>query len=185
MAALVVFAASAHAEPKRWTPVVGKSHVSFDASFRLGDFSGHTDDVSGEFQIDTADVRQGVAGVLRVNPATLRTGVEGRDRDLRKVMEVERYPEIRFTIDHVESSFPSVTDRSDILLTIDGVMMIHGVEHRMTFPGRARVQDARLWVRGENRLKMTDFGITPPSKLFMRVADTVLVSFDVLLAAQD
>src|SRR5262245_32508937 len=185
VAVLTFGPAPADAQAKRWAPVPGKCHVSFDASYPLGDFMGHTEDVTGEFFADLADLRQGVSGTLQVNPAALRTGIDGRDRDMRRVLEVERYPEIRFTVERVDPSFPSVSDRSDVLVTINGTMLIHGVERQMAFPGRVRLRDERLWVRGENRLKMTDFGIKPPRKLLLQVADTVLVSFDVVLAPRD
>lgn len=161
--------------------VAAKSQVSFDASFPLGNFTGRTGDLGGEFRADQADLRQGVTGALRVSSATLRTGVEGRDRDMWKALAVEHYPEIRFTLDHVDASFPAVTDRSDVLLTISGRMVIRGVEHPMAFPGRVRRRDDALWVRGESELKMSDFGIKPPKKLFLQVADAVRVSFDLVL----
>ncbi len=182
---LALVATPARAEPKRWTTVAGRSQVSLEASFPLGDFTGRTEDVAGEFLGDPADLRQGVSGVLRVNPAALRTGVAGRDRDMWRALGVERYPEIRFTVERVEPSFPSVTDRSDVLLTISGLMLIHGVARPMVFAGRVRLRDDRLWVRGESRLKMSDFEIKPPKKFLLEVADSVLVSFDLLLAARD
>ena len=185
LAALGTLAAPAAAEPKRWTTVPGRSYVAFDASFAFGDFTGSTEDVVGEFLADPADLRQSVAGALRVNPATLRTGVSGRDLDMRRALAVVPYPEIRFTLERVEPSFPSVTDRSDLLLSISGLMLIRGVERLMVFPGRVRLRDDRLWVRGENRLKMSDFGIKPPKRFFLQVEDSVLVRFDLLLAASN
>src|SRR3989304_6434912 len=82
--ALLVTATSGHAEVRRWVPTSGKSHVWFSASFPLGDFTGRTEDVTGEFQADPADLRQGGTGTLRVRAATLRTGMDGRDRGGRK-----------------------------------------------------------------------------------------------------
>jgi len=180
---LLVLAAPAAAGPRTWTPVPEKSEVAFTASFPLGDFTGRTRDVSGEFRADPADLRAGVSGFLSAAPARLRTGDEGRDRDLRKALAAERHPEIRFTIARLEASFPSTTDRADVLLTIAGVMLIHGVERPMVFPGRVRVRDDKLWVRGEAELKMSAFGIRPPTRFLLGVKDTVLVSFDVTLAA--
>src|SRR5262249_49830672 len=167
-----------------WTPVAGKSNVTFNATFPLGDFSGTADDVTGEFRADPTDLRQGVTGVLRVKAAALRPGDDGRDHPMRGGLAAERYPEIRFTVEHVDASFPSLTDRGDVLLTIKGLMFIHGVERAMVFPGRVRLRDDRLWVRGENSLKMSEFGMKPPSRLFVSVKDTVLVSFDITLSPQ-
>jgi polyisoprenoid-binding protein YceI len=185
LAALACTAARAAADAKHWTTVTGKSRVTFEVSFPLGDFTGQSEDVAGEFVGDPADLRHGVTGALRVKAGTLRTGVDGRDRDMWRALAVERYPEVRFTVERIESSFPSVSERADVLLTVSGLLLIRGVERPMVFPARVRFRDDRLWVRGESRLNMTDFGITPPRKLFLRVQDSVLATFDLLLGIKN
>jgi hypothetical protein len=52
----------------------------------------------------------------------------------------------------------------------------------MSFPARARLRDEKLWVRGENDLKLTDFGIKPPSRYLFTMKNSVFVGFDVTLA---
>ena len=172
---------AADGEPRRWVTVSGKSEVSFAASFPLGNFTGRTPGVAGVFRVDPENLRQPVSGSLEVNAATLKTGEDGRDRDMRKLLAVERYPEIRFTVERVEASFHSLAERSDVLVTITGRMLIRGVERSVVFPGRVRRRSNGLWVRGETQIKMSDFGISPPSRLFFHVADSVLVGFDVQL----
>lgn len=176
----------ASAQLKTWKPLAGKSEVTFSAKFRMGDFSGRTEAVSGEFKFDPADLRQAVAGSLTVEASTLRTGVDGRDRDLRKTMETDRFPQIRFQVESAEASFPTITDKADVLLTIHGQMFIRDVQRPMTFLGRVRSREGGrdgtgLWVRGDASLRMTDFGITPPRRLFMAVEDQVVVTFDLTL----
>jgi polyisoprenoid-binding protein YceI len=172
----------AGADLRRFTPVAGKSEVSFTASFPLGDFTGRTQDIAGEFRANPADLRSGVTGMLRIKAFGIGTGDEGRDREMYRLLAVDRYPEIQFTIERIEASFPSTTDRADVLLTITGPMSIRGVERAMTFPGRARLRDDKLWVRGEGPLQMSRFGMKPPSRFFFDVKDTLLVSFDITLA---
>jgi polyisoprenoid-binding protein YceI len=178
---VALLAASAPAQSRRLVPVATKSAVTFEATHALGDFGGRGEEVTGEFQLDTADLRAGVTGVLRVRAASLRTGNESRDRDMRKLLEVDRYPEIRFTIGATDTSFNSITAGADVLLTVKGGLAVRGVERPLTFLARARLRDDRIWVRGESRLKLTDFGIKPPSRLFFSVGDQVSVSFDVTL----
>ncbi len=180
---LALGAAEARAEPQRWLTVAGKSTVSFQAHYPFGDFTGQGEDLSGEFKADSSDLRQGVSGTLRVAVKGLRTGVNGRDQDMRRALEAERFPDMRFAIESVEPSFPSITDRTDVLLTIKGSLLIRDVERPMTVLGRVRVRDGRLWVRGEATLRMTDFGITPPKRLFLAVRDQVAVAFDLTLEA--
>jgi polyisoprenoid-binding protein YceI len=180
----LALAGPAGAESRRWTPVPGKSTVGFTASFPLGDFAGSTHEVGGEFRGDPADLRRPVTGALAVPVSSLRTGIDGRDRDMRQTLAADRHPDIRFTVQEVTPTFSSAAERSDVLLTIRGLMLIRGVERPVTFPGRVRLRDGNLWVRGETELRMTDFGIKPPSRFFLDVKDTVLVSFDLLLAAE-
>jgi polyisoprenoid-binding protein YceI len=175
----------ASAETRRWLPNPAKSVVTFDATHRMGDFSGRAEGVTGEFQADITDLRAGITGVTRVRVASLRTGNETRDRDMRKVLDVDRFPEIRFTIGSVEPSFNSATPSADTLLTVKGGLAVHGVERPITFLARVRLRDDRIWVRGESRMRLTDFGIEPPSRLFFRVGDEVTIGFDLTLEASE
>jgi len=171
----------ASAQPRRWVPNPAKSVVTFDATHQMGDFSGRAEAVTGEFQADTADLRASITGVARVRVAVLRTGNDNRDRDMRKVLDVDRFPEIRFTIGGVEPSFNSVTSSADTLITVKGGLAVRGVERPVTFLARVRLRDDRIWVRGESRIRLTDFGINPPSRLFFRVGDDVTIGFDLTL----
>lgn len=179
---MALFSAPVEAQHRRWVPVSGKSVVGFDASFPLGNFSGQTADLVGEFVLDPADLRLGVAGTLGARAASLRTGLDARDRDMWALLEVDRYREIRFTVQRAEASFHSVTDRADVLLTITGVMLMRGVERLMVFSGRVRSREGSLWARGEAPLRMTDVGIRPPRRLFFSVEDQVTLRFDLTLA---
>lgn len=176
-------APEARAEPRRWVPVAGKGTVGFDASHALfGGFSGTSEQPAGEFEGDSGDLKKGVTGWLAVNVGTIKTGEDGRDRELWKALDHVHFPEIRFVIERMETSFPSVSEQTDVLLTIHGTLTIHGVTRPMTFPGRIRLRDKKLWVRGENHIKMSEFGISPPRRLLIKVKDTVLASFNLNLA---
>jgi len=179
---LVVLATSAaHGEPRRWVTVAGKSEVSFAATHPLGNFIGRTESVTGVFRADPENLRRPVSGTLQVNAASLKTGDDARDRDMWKLLAVEKYAEIRFNVERVEPSFPSVAERSDVLLKIVGQMVVRGVERSLALSGRVRRRDNGLWVRGETEVKMSDFGISPPSRWFLQMGDMVLVGFDVQL----
>ena len=178
---VTVLVLPAAAESRRWLPIPSRSVAAFDATHRLGDFSGRAEGVTGEFQANTTDLRAGVTGVARVRVAALRTGNESRDRDMRKLLDVDRFPEIRFTIGGVDPSFNSVTPAADTLLTVKGGLSLHGLERPVTFFARVRLRDDRIWVRGEARIRLTEFGMTPPSRLFFKVEDQITISFDLTL----
>jgi polyisoprenoid-binding protein YceI len=179
---LLLLATVAPAAPARWTPVPGKGEVRVAVRHRLGDFTAIAERLVGEFEGDAGDLRLPVTGTLRVPVAALRTGMDGRDRDMRRLLDAERCPEIRYTVSSVEPSFASVSDRSDVLLTIHGALAIRDVERPVTFLGRVRLRDGKLWVRGEATIKMTDFGIAPPRRFFWAVQNDLLLAVDLLLA---
>jgi len=177
----MLLALPAAAESRRWLPNPTKSAGAFEATHRLGDFGGRGEGVTGEFQADVTDLRAGITGVARLRITALRTGDESRDRDMRKLLDAERFPEIRFTIGGVDPSFNSVTAAADTLLTVKGGLALRGVERPVTFLARVRLREDRIWVRGESRVRLTEFGIQPPSRLFFKVDDLVTISFDLTL----
>jgi polyisoprenoid-binding protein YceI len=178
-------ASPALAETPRWVTVSSRCFVSIYVDFAPGGFSGLGREVSGEFQANPWNLGDGVSGQLTVKVASLSTGVEGRDKEMLKALAAERYPTVAFVIQAVSASFSSVSEHSDVLLTIQGRLTIAGVDRVKRFSGRVRWRDQRLWVRGETRFKMTDFGIKPPTYLLLSVKDEVGVGFDLLLDPKD
>lgn len=183
--ALACLAGPSDAQSRRWVPVPGKSLVAFEASHRLGDFRGSAETVSGEFEADPADIRAGFTGTLRAPVTALRTGHAGRDRDMLKLLQADTHKLLRYTIGGSEASFNAITAAADVLLTIKGALEVRGVERTLVFLARARLIGDRIWVRGEARLKLTEFGIEPPRRFWFRVGNEVGVSFDVTLAPAD
>jgi polyisoprenoid-binding protein YceI len=173
-------AAFVSAEPARWTPVPLKSFVAFDATHPLGDFSGRAEQLAGEITVDPSDLKQGTRGHVVIAVKALATGTNRRDRDLRRTLEADRHPDIRYAIEGVEASFDSLTERSDVTLTIRGMMTIRGVDRLVTFAARARRRDDRIWVRGESSVRLSDFGVAPPRRLLLSVGDDVAIRFDLL-----
>jgi polyisoprenoid-binding protein YceI len=160
----------------------GKSRVGFDAFHRLDNFSGASETPSGEVELDIEDLKKPIKGALTVPVASLRTGQAGRDKDLRRALDGERHPEIRYRIDKVESSFASLTDNTDVVLTLHGVLSMRGTERPVSFMGRIRLRQGTLWVRGENRLRPADFGIPPLRSWLVPTKEYVLATFDLVLS---
>ena len=178
----VALSGSAIAETGRWVVESGRSHVGFDAFHSLGNFSGASETPSGEVELDIEDLRKPIKGALTVPVASLRTGKAGRDKDLRRGLDGERHPEIRYRIDKVESSFVSLTDNTDVLLTLHGVLSMRGTERPVNFMGRVRLRQGTLWVGGENRIRPGDFGIPPLRSWLVSMSEYVLARFDLVLS---
>lgn len=172
----------ASAGTERWVVESGKSRVGFDAFHSLGDFSGESETPSGEVELDIEDLKKPIKGTLTAPVASLRTGKAGRDKDLQRALDGERHPEIRYRIDKVESSFQSLADNTDVLLTLHGVLSMRGTERPVSFMGRVRLRQGTLWVRGENRIRPADFGVPPLRSWLVSMKEYVLATFDLVLS---
>src|SRR5207247_1168484 len=125
--------------------------LSFDGHATLGDFVGTTDSVRGEMTggADLAAVRGWVEGRV----AALTTGKGKRDRDLRKSMEVDSFPTMRFDLADV---VPGATQGDSTAVTLRGRLTIHGVTRDADIPGRVWIAPDGIRVRGGCRIHLND-----------------------------
>lgn len=178
----VPLSGSAIAETERWIVESDKSRVGFDAFHPFGNFSGACEAPTGEVELDIEDLKKPIKGALAAPIACLRTGKAGRDKDLRRALGGDRHPEIRYRIDKVESSFASLSDNTDVMLTLHGVLTMRGADRPMSFMGRVRLRQNTLWVRGESRMRPADFGVPPLRSWLVSVKEHVLATFDLVLS---
>jgi polyisoprenoid-binding protein YceI len=172
----------ASAEMQRFTVDAGKSRVGFDAFHQFGNFSVASEAPTGEVEADIADLKQPIKGTLAVPVASFRSGKSGRDKDLRRALDGEHHPEIRYRIEKIESSFPSLAENTDVLLTIHGVLTMKGVDRPVSFSGRVRLRAGALWVRGESWIKPRDWDVPPLRSWLIATKDSVLATFDLVLS---
>lgn len=178
------FPSLARADAQRFTVESAKSRVSFDAyhPWTIGVFSAASEGPTGEFEIDISDLRQPVKGGLTVSAAGFRSGDKGRDKDIRRALDVDHHPELQYRIDKMDSSFPSLAENNDVILTIHGVLSVKGVERPTTFAGRIRLRPGgALWIRGESWLKPRDWGVPLIRSWLVSMKDSVLAIFDLTL----
>jgi polyisoprenoid-binding protein YceI len=170
------------AEMQRFIVAEGKSWVGFDAFHPLGNFSVSSEVPTGEFELDISNLKQPIQGSLRVPAWSLRSGEKGRDQDLRAAVDAEHHPEIRYRLEKVESSFPTLAENNDVLLTIHGLLSVRGIERSAIFSGRMRLRPGgALWVRGESWLRPTEFGAPLLRSWLISMKDGVLATFDLTL----
>jgi polyisoprenoid-binding protein YceI len=71
-------------------------------------------------------------------------------------------------------------------VVIDGTLTIAGRENPIELRGIGAATNGTITLKGTKVLKMTEFGVKPPSLMFgtMKVADPITVSFDLVLNQQ-
>lgn len=152
---------------QRLALVPSLSRVGFDAKSTLHDFSGVTQKVEGELEVDLANPAAGCSGAVRVDARSLDTGMADRDAGMREELAVEAHPQLRFTWTGVRDAQVDVAAQKLTAVAL-GKLAIKGVEREVAFPVRVSVDASkRVAIEGELEVAMKDWGVEPPSQLGM------------------
>lgn len=97
-----------------------------------------------------------------------------------KALKADEAPVIRFRL----SSYDLARAGSGVAVTMSGTLTLGGVEKPITLRAEALPGEAgMLRVTGSKEIRMTEFGLKPPTLMLgtLKVADAVNVRFDLLL----
>ena len=169
VAAVLLAAGAAEAEPARFRIQPEASDVGFKATSRLMDVDGKFSRITGEVTLDPKDPATAVI-TLTIESASIDTGIGMRDKHLRSAdfLDVSRFPTIRFESQRVE-----VTGRKAM---VTGHLTLHGVTREIVAPVEVQLSEVALVVTGELVLNRRDFGINYSSVL-NPIGDSVRVTF--------
>jgi polyisoprenoid-binding protein YceI len=124
-------------------------------------------EISGEAQVDAQDIAESsvVLAISAKSLAVLDPGESEKDKAEvqktmlgEKVLDVEKYGQIRFTSARVSN--PKKTG-AGWELHLEGKLALHGVEKPISFPLRVRLDGDMLRAQAEVSLLQTDYGMTP------------------------
>lgn len=121
---------------------------------------------------------------LRIPVSSLRCGNRMMERDLNEALKVSHHPAIEFRFTELRGGIRHDIDAGHYGATISGELYVAGVKRRVDLPVIAhRLSLDRFRVRAELPIRMTDFGITPPTVLFgmIKARDPLRVRFDLVL----
>lgn len=106
------------------------------------------------------------------------------DRELRgpKVLDVQRYPEVRFEAERLAVRRMS-PDGRQLEGALIGWLELHGRRRSLAFPVKAQWDAGHLEASGSAVFKQSDFGISPFKKLLGTIAVRDEVQVDVHLVA--
>lgn len=147
----------------------------------LGTSTLHAWKMNSNSIISTAKVNnntQIVSSVFQVATNSLKS-TEGSmmDNIAHKAMKMKNFPAIIFTI---QSNKVNSTNKTGFEGTVTGNLMIAGVSRPMAIPVNVTyLVNNMIKVEGNEPLKMTDFGIKPPTAMFgaIKSGDEVHVAF--------
>lgn len=134
-------------------------------------------------RLSTVADEQQVTVTVTVPVSAFDCGKEGMTEDLQETLQMEEHPEIRFELVHARAG--PVTDSSAQWQNIEvlGPLTIAGTKRLLRYHAVGRTYGPNhARARGCKTIKMTYFGIEPPTKAFglIKVDDRIDVKFDLL-----
>lgn len=113
---------------------------------------------------------------VTVPVASLKSAHGGLDKNLRKTLDASAHPDITFTLRSYKVDGASVS--------AEGELSVAGKARAVVLSSRLETRGAALFVEGAQPLKMTDFGIKPPTMMLgaVKTSDDVTVRWRLELA---
>lgn len=121
---------------------------------------------------------------LRVPIETLRCGSALMERDMSRALKADHHPTIEFRFTGLRGGIEHDIDENIYRARISGDIALAGSKRSVELTIVAeRIASDRFRIKAELPLRMTDFGITPPSALFgmVRARNELVVRFDMTL----
>jgi hypothetical protein len=119
---------------------------------------------------------------VTVPVATLKSEKSGLDKNLWKTLKADEHKNITVHLEHY--TLPAKAAAGDtIALTAEGTITVAGAQRPITLEARMYPGGGGMWLEGHQALRMTDFGIKPPTMMLgaVKVGDQVTIQYRLLL----
>ena len=169
--ALVLAASLTAADMTKFDSQPG-SKVKLDGSSNIHDWSVEGGIIAGTMELDSkfaADPSKAAPGKIAAKVETslpvrsLKSGKTSMDSVMHTAMKQPQFPKIEYRLTELTLKETPKTAEGPILLESKGNLTVAGVTNAVSFPVTMTRSGKSLKASGTANVKMTSFGITPPS----------------------
>ena len=158
------------------------NRVEYTSSVASFTFSGQTDQIDGfiYWEGDSLSVENSRLH-FEVNLASFDSGIGKRDRDMRDVLDTDKWPKAVYKGELTELA---AVDSAVTAFRVEtrGTLSLHGVERAVCVPGLVVVEGERSRVEAAFSLKLANYGIEAPSlAAFVKVSQEIDLAVSVSL----
>lgn len=174
---LGLFQAPGFAEIKEYRLDPAKSRVSFEVGSTFVTVHGRVKALSGnvDFVPETGDVKLPMK--IEIPVQSMETGNRIRDGHMRKMLEAEKFPVIRWSAAQVHCR-PGGTPQS-MVCDAAGTLKIREIERQKNFSVMLTFRENHVKAEGRWSFERNEFGLKPPSMLGMaRVKQEIKIEFE-------
>jgi len=152
-----------------------QGEVTFTSHVPLHTFSGVSQELVGSINFADGTVD------FYVDLASLNTGIGKRDKDMRTTLEVKKYPFAEFF-----GSLVKPVDQNSLAsqpVEVKGSFGLHGVKEEITVRGTLQRTGSSWQLDASWSLNLSDYNITPPKLLVMKVDERQEISIHAILSS--
>ena len=156
--------------------------VMFASDAKLEFIEGKTNSIIGMITFDPANTQSPASGHLRVDAASLKTGIELRDEHMReRHLHTVQFPYIEFALKSVTGLPPQLAVATTDSFLITGDFTVHGKTLPITAPATVLLMPGSdstsqsLLVTASFEIKLDDYGVPRPKMLLLKLAETIRI----------
>ncbi|MDR8391018.1 YceI family protein [Aliifodinibius sp. S!AR15-10] len=169
--AVVLYLFPLHVEAQSYKTETG--HAEFESEVPLHTFTGISDHLVGLIDLSDSTVD------FYIDMNTFDTGINKRDKDMRRTLETDKYPFAEF-FGKLVSNFDTTTNQPQ-QVTVRGEFTIHGVTQDLELTGTLQKTADGLKVKASWTLNIEEYDIEPPGILFYRVDENQDIQIEATL----
>ena len=191
VAFLALTAAAARAQETTRVPVTPDSKLWVEGTSNIHGWSCKATEMDAAIELDpaTALIVAPPKALKRVHVKvpvkSLKCGHDAMDNNLYKALNADDAPDISYILATFEAA-PGDGKDTFLLHTV-GTLTIAGKQNKVAMDVTAtRMADGTVLAKGVVPIKMTDFGIKPPTAIFgrLKTGDEVKVNFELTVGAK-
>ena len=191
LAMLALVGATAGAQSTARIAVSPESKLWIEGTSTIHDWTCKATTLDAAIDVDPAAVQLAAAPpkmlkkvLVKVPVKALKCGHGGMDENMYKALKADSDPQISYILASFE---PANEEATEFTLKTVGTLTIAGKENKLEMDVAAvRLPDGTVKATGTVPIKMTDFGIKPPTAIFgrLKTGDEVKVNFELTIGSK-
>ncbi len=131
-----------------------------------------------------AEILKGQSAQLTVTVPIkgLKSEFEVMDENTQKAMKAQKHPDVIFSL----TSYAITQGGKKETISVPGTLSISGVSKPVTLQASIVISKSKITISGNQEIRMSDYGIKPPTMMFdtIKVEDRVSVHYHLILSPQ-
>lgn len=159
------------------------SEISVKGTSTLHDWEVKSSEFEGRLELNhKRKTKNSGAASGEIIAGTLTVKVEGLKGERGETMNAKMHRALKFEEHPTINFLLSTAFYTHEEATIEGQLTIGGISKALTFPVALLVNDGEINISTEKSIKMSDFGIEPPTAMFGQIVTGDEVTLDLKLA---